>query len=708
MEKSAMNAVPDKLFRPESLVVVGASADSSKLSSIPLRNLKNMGYAGRMYAVNPNAREIDGIPSFPDIASLPEVPDVAFLVVPGERALKVATECAQRGVAATVVASTGFAEVGPEGAKRQEALTALVDVYGMRVVGPNTNGLYSAHDRLSLGYNAAHAEIFAPGNVSVVSHSGALFHSIAERMRSMNLGIAKFVAVGNEADLDLLDFFEHLANDDISETILMVVEAVNDGARLRSIAARARAAGKRVGALKLGVTLAGAASTVAHSSRLAGSARAYAALFEAAGIGVASSVDSLVAFARLSHGMPRGWAPAGRGLGLITASGAGGTLLADSASHHGFDVATLEPDTTQALRQHMDGAEVFNPLDVANFGRSTNTPNTAPSLSQDPNVSALVAFAHKLQTPAQREAYAKGIASGAVQSGKPHMAVAAAALPVEQMALFEEGGVPVFFETASAFEGLRVLFDSAYGDDAALEKHAASLVPNGSAIDENAVELNEFDSMSELDGVGLKTVARACVQSVEEAIAFSLKHGWPLVLKGVVDGVAHKSDAGLVILDLDSPLRLQEAYDRLQSMLNALPSGASGTPARARIVVQKMEKGGFELIAGVTSEAPLGRFLLVGLGGRQAEYIDDVRLWALPVSEHSIRAGLAQTTIARVVQGGRWKRTQTIDEIVQVLMRLQDYALKEGARLQAVEINPLLIGDFEPLALDALVVRILS
>ncbi|RZA11907.1 MAG: hypothetical protein EOP93_22775, partial [Lysobacteraceae bacterium] len=343
-------SIPDELFRPRSIVVIGASADPGKISSIPLRNLRRVGYGGRVYAVNPKETEIDGVPCFPDVDALPETPDLAFLVVPGERALQLATACAQRGTAAAIVASTGFAEAGPQGVARQQALVSLRGQFGMRVVGPNTNGLYSAHDRLSMGYNAAHAEVFTPGEVSVVSHSGALFSTVGELLRSSGVGLSKFVAVGNEADLDMLDFFEHMAGDDNTRTILLVAEAIRDGARFRAIAQQARAAGKRVCVLKLGISQAGAASTAAHSSRLAGNAAAYRALFEAAGVGSVDSLEAMVAFAALARSVRPGWRPAGRRLGVATASGAGGTLMVDAASSAGFEIAVLGAQSENSLR----------------------------------------------------------------------------------------------------------------------------------------------------------------------------------------------------------------------------------------------------------------------------------------------------------------------------------------------------------------------
>ena len=692
--------IPEQLFRPRSVVVIGASADPTKISSIPLVNLRRLGFPGRIYAINPKETVIDGVACFPDVESLPETPDLAFLVVPGERALQLATACARRGTAAAIVASTGFAEAGAEGVARQQALVALRAQFGMRLVGPNTNGIYSAHDQLSLGYNAAHAERFEPGEVSVVSHSGALFSTVAELLRASGIGLSKFVAVGNEADLDLLDFFEHMAGDETSRTILLVAEAVRDGARFRAIAQMARAAGKRVGILKLGASQAGAASTAAHSSRLAGNIAAYRALFDACGVGHVDSLEALVAFAALARSVRPDWQPDGRGIGIATASGAGGTLMADAASAAGFGIAGLTEDSQARLKAHFADASVYNPLDVASFGSSRNSPNTVPILGADPNVDAVVAFVHKLQTPAQREAYARGIADSLAASGKPHLVVAPAGLPPDQAGLLAAAGVVMSSQTSSAFQALRALFATTTPD--AVDAEAVTAAPAVSAAAGGAQRtLNEFESMAELDAARIPTVAREMVATAAQAAAFGERAGWPIVLKGVVDGIAHKSDIGLVHLDLANAAQTQQAHGRLLQDIAA----AGGDPSGARVVAQAMVRGGFEVILGVTAEPALGRFLLVGLGGRQAEAIGDVTLWSMPVSRERVRSTLAATTVGRVLGGPRWRNPASFDMLVELLMNLQAHALRSGPDLLAIEINPLSISETRAVALDALVVR---
>lgn len=694
--------VPPQLFHPASVVVVGASGDPSKLGARPLENLRKIGYPGRIYLVNPKGGEIGGLPCHTSVAALPETPDVALLMVPGIFAVRAAEECAERGVAVAVVASTGFAEAGGEGLRHQQALTDLAR-RGLRIVGPNTNGIYCAQDRLSLGYNSAHAEIHPAGPVSVVSHSGAVFNVIVERLKAQGLGLSKFIPVGNEADLDMLDFIEYLIGDPDTSVILLILEALRDGERFRALARRAAAAGKRMAAIKLGTSEAGSASTAAHSSRLAGNQRAYAALLNAAGVGCVHSFEGLVAFAQFALLVHSEWKPRqAPKMGIITASGAGGTVLADVGAEYGFGVADMCEETRNGLHRFGEQATIFNPMDVGNFGGSAKSQETAPLVSTDVNVDLVAVFSHTLQTPARRKSYASGVADGFKRSGKPHVVLAPGGLLELERDILRSGGIPAFTEAATMFDGLRALFapgGEAYApgsgpvvDTPSIAKAVASAA---------AGSMNEFASMALLDLAGIPTVGRNLVSTAHEAASDAAALGWPVVLKGVVDGLAHKSDVGLVHLDLKSSGEVTTAFAQLKKVLAGLPEENRQS---SRICVQKMLRTELELLVGFTTEAPLGRFLLAGWGGRYAEDIDEVRLWAIPATEQEIRDGLAQTAAGRVMLGARWGRAESFDRVVEVLLRLQALALAAGPALRAAEINPLGVSRSGMAALDALII----
>ena len=228
---------------------------------------------------------MDGIPCYPDLASLPEPVDVAFLAIPAEAAVQAVRDCARAGLTAAIVGSAGYAEsLEAGGAERQAELARIAAEEGIRIVGPNCNGIYNAHLPLSIGFNTSHAKRQPAGGISIFSHSGALFDAMAGRLRMLGAGLSLFASAGNEADLSVLDYMEYAIGHAPTRVIALLINSLDDGARFRRLALQARAAGKHVVVLKIGGSEAGARAAVAHSSRIAGDNAAYAALFEASGV----------------------------------------------------------------------------------------------------------------------------------------------------------------------------------------------------------------------------------------------------------------------------------------------------------------------------------------------------------------------------------------------------------------------------------------
>jgi acyl-CoA synthetase (NDP forming) len=338
------------------------------------RNLIRCGFEGRIFPINPSGEDIEGLRCYRTIAELPEAPDCAFVALPAEQSVEAVRQCATAGVRAVVVGSNGFAETGErEGIERESALAAITRAHGLALIGPNTNGIFNANAKFSLGYNHSHSEPILPGTISVASHSGAMFDGIAGRLRKSGIGLAKFVPVGNEAALGLLDLFEYFIADPDTRVIGLVIEGLSDGQRLRDLAARAEQAGKPVVALKIGRSKVGAEASLAHSSRLAGSARAYDALFDACRIAGVRTVEGLVGCCTLLAARAEAKKPEDRRIICITSSGAGGALVADFAEDHGLRLAgtssgAWEEPAASAIAALPTIAAIRNPLDTGSLG----------------------------------------------------------------------------------------------------------------------------------------------------------------------------------------------------------------------------------------------------------------------------------------------------------------------------------------------------
>lgn len=665
------------LFHPRAVAVVGASDDTTKHGYIVLTNVRRAGFRGGVYGISRRLTQVEDIACFPDLAAVPEPVDVAFLAIPAEAAVRAVRDCARAGLKAVIVGSAGYAEsLDAGGAERQRELQLVAEEEGVRIVGPNCNGIYNAHAPVSIGFNTAHAKRQKPGGIAIFSHSGALFDAMAGRLGMLGAGLSLFASAGNEADLSVLDYMEYAISHAPTRVIALLIDSLDDGTRFRDLALRARAAGKHVVALKIGTSDAGAAAAVAHSSRLAGNAAAYAALFQAAGVARITTLEGLITAAVLldRHGARPG------ALGALSTSGAGASLVADRCAALGVPLATFMPETHAAIDARKMFSRVGNPLDMGIFGGMRRAGEVPSLLMADPGVSVAVALVHSMN-PWQGDPIRAALARAREESGKPLLILAPGGMPEEERATYENCGMPVFTETDIVLEGIGALLTPE-----AIPVPARPALPTPELPSR---PLTEPESLTLLAGFGVPVVATTECASVGEAVAAASQSGYPVVLKGVAEGVAHKSDLGLVRTNLRDETALRDAYPALDC---------------ARVIVQPMVRGELEAIAGVSRAEGVGLVLLAGLGGVHAEVLRDISTWPLPIAREAIEADLARSSLGRILASHRWPHKAASSALVDLLMTLQDVALALGDALEAIDLNPVILGADGARAVDALVV----
>jgi len=665
------------LFHPRAVAVIGASDDTTKHGYIVLTNVRDTGFRGGIYGISRRLKDVDGIPCFPDLTALPEPVDTAFLAIPAEAAVQAVRDCARAGLKAVIVGYAGYAEsLDAGGEERQRELQRIARQEGIRIVGPNCNGVYNAHFPLSIGFNTSHAKRQMPGGISIFSHSGALFDAMAGRLHMLGAGLSLFASAGNEADLSVLDYMEYGIGHQPTRVIALLIDSLDDGPRFRRLALAAHAAGKYVVALKIGGSEAGAAAAVAHSSRLAGDNASYHALFAASGVATVKTLEGLMTAAALldKYGRCPGK------LGSLSTSGAGASLIADRCDALGVPLATLSPETYAAIDSRKLFSRIGNPLDMGIFGGMRRSAEVPSLLMRDPGVSVGLALVHSMN-PWQGDPYRAAMGKAREIAKKPLLVVTPGGMPEAERQTYIERGIDVFTDTDILLEGIGALLTAAPEPILPTVHATAPALP--------ARQLTEPESLRLLAEFGVRTVPTIECASAADAIAAATRVGYPVVLKGVADGVAHKSDLGLVHVGLRHPDAVAEAY---------VAVGCSN------VVVQAMIGGSLEAIAGVTRADGVGLVLIAGPGGIFAEALHDVTTFALPVSRPFIEAGLSKGSLGRVLASPRWKHPGTFEAFVDLLMNLQSAALTLGDKLQAIDINPVILGDFGAVAVDALVV----
>jgi acyl-CoA synthetase (NDP forming) len=700
-------AALDSLFTPRSIAVFGSAAPG-KLGSVVVENLMSWNYTGAIYPINRESVPIAGNRGYASLAELPEVPECAMLVVPAEHCPGIIRQCADAGVRAAVVAAAGFAELATDvGAERQREITACARASGMRILGPNTNGFLNATSRVSLGYNAAHGEVIPAGDVSVISHSGALFDGIARRLQLAGAGLAKFVPVGNEADLSMLDVLDYLIDDAATRVIGLVIEGLGDAERFRALARRAWANGTAIVALKIGRSAVGARAALAHSSRLAGGARAFDALLLDCGVAQVHTVEGLAAACAVISARGERTASASSDLVVVTSSGAGGALVADIATERGMRIATPEgewPEPIAAeLRALGTAARIRNPIDLGTLGTWHLLSNVFTSLRGQYDGPTVV-YAHNPPRPQMLDELVTALIERREHTSAPVVVLAPGGLRADAEARLIAHRIPVFHDTATCFDALACSEARAATSPADLaDPSTLATRPVDAAVEAQlgaGGALSETESAALLRAFGVPIVESRAVTSLDDATAFGERSGFPLVLKALAPGVAHKHAAGFVMTGIASRDELRAAYETMESRVRAGGFAREETP----LILQPMIPAGIEIIAGVSWEPGLGHFLVYGLGGVHAELFDEVTLLPIPATSAALHASIAASRVGRLLRATEKQPGGLTAALHAVLDGLQSFAAVYGERIASIDVNPLIASADRLTAVDALIV----
>ncbi len=677
----------EAFFRPSSIAVVGASRDPDKLGYAVLSNLKEGGFSGALYPINPKADEILGLPVYPSVLDIPEPVDLAVIVIPYPFVPAALDECGRKGIAAAVIISAGFREAGREGLEREQELIEIAQRHSMRLIGPNCLGVIDTQTPL----NATFAAGMPPGGpIAFMSQSGALGTAVLDIALAGRIGFSRFVSLGNKADVDEIDLLAAWEDDDASRVILIYVEGVSDGHQFMQVA-RQVTRKKPVVAIKSGVTQAGSRAVSSHTGSLAGSEAAYRAAFRQAGIVRADSMERLFDYARAFAYQPL---PPGERIAIVTNAGGPGILATDALERAGLQLARFQPATIEALMADLPGAaSAANPVDVLGDALAARYEHALQLVLRDPGVDGVIVIVTP-QAMTEIEATAHVIGRVAAQSRLPILGCLMGEARIEAgVRVLHRYGVPnyPFPERVAGALAAMVGYQRQQGRSAPplrqfeVDRAAAQQVFDR-AHQEGRVSIGDSEARAILEAYGFPVPPSQLAATPEEAIDAAEEMGYPVVLKIASPDILHKTDVGGVRLNLRSPGDVRDAFDLIVYR-------ASRYVPDARIwgcLVQKMVPSGREVLIGMNRDPQFGPLVAFGLGGIYVEALKDIVFRIAPFSPQEAEEMIREIRSYPLLEGVRGEPPADHTAMVDALCRISQLVTDFPAIVE-LDINPLLV-----------------
>jgi len=683
----------DPLLRPRSVAIVGASSRSDSLGEWALKNLDIGGYEGAVYPVNPRYEELAGCRCYPDLGALPETPDLVIFAVSDERIEAALGEAIAAGVPAAVIQSTLYIDNDSEPPLRERVRDKIVRA-GMLVCGANGMGYYNVRDHVwTCGFDSAPHE--APGNVTLISHSGSGMSGIIDSEQRLRINLA--VSTGNELGVTMDEYMDFALDLPETRVIGLFIETARNPAGF--YAALEKAAQKRIPvvALKVGRTRASAELAVSHSGAMAGDDSSYEALFDRYGVQRARDQDEfatmLIMFAELH--------PVGAG-GLVALHDSGGErqLMVDLAAEAGVPLTELSEDTVLALEEILDPElPAVNPLDAWSRGGpdAGEIMTRCLSLMMQDAGAALAAVVHdRAPFGSVYPSYLNYMQRGRAESGKPVALVAArqGTGHDEAVVASTHSGMPVLDGVSQFLRGANALFayrdfllreysETGDADKAVVEKWRGRL--------SSGEVLPEIESLALLDAFGIATTSPQAASDEEEVIAAAKQAGFPVTLKTAREGLLHKSNEGGVIVGINDEPQLVRMYHFMSQRLGP------------DVLVAPVVPPGVDLFLGVKRDPQFGPVVLLGFGGVLAETINDVQFALPPFDAQHARRLIDRLRLRPMLDGLRGAPAVDVGSFCELAARFSTMAYALRDVVSEADINPVIVNEQGAIAVDALV-----
>lgn len=695
----------ERLLNPRGIAIVGASSDLTRIGGQPIRALAEFGYRGRICPVNPKYTEIRGLRCYPDVASVGQPCDVALVAVPAKFVPQTLEDCGKAGIGFAVVLSAGFREIGDKGLGMQAALDAALAKSGVRLIGPNCQGMMNLTERVYCGFGAPFLNPnLKAGTLALVTQSGGFGFGVMGLADAAGIGFNYVISTGNETDIGALDLMEALLERDDVEMIATYMEGVNDGRRLIRIGQRALELGKPILVWKVGNSATGRKAATSHTANLTAGYELYLRAFKEGGFIQVRDVDDLVDAAKAFTARRL---PEGGNAAVISISGGAGVLLADRCEELGINLAPLSDETVGKLREFVpEFSSLLNPIDVTaqavNDMSMLNRSVTA--VLEDPNIHQVIVFAASLQGAAA-EKVAHELAAIAQNTSKP-MIVGSTALPgstAEAMAVYAKHRIPCYPTPGRAAIGA-----AAINEFAAKLRRSRAQKPLVRATGLHALDLpalgktlGERRSKQCLAAYGIPVVREILLDLEEVEMLSEEPLAFPVVAKLDSPDLPHKTEAGAVRVGIRSLADLKRAAREMVVAARRFKPGAG----IEGVLVQETASG-LEVIAGAVNDPYFGPTVIFGLGGVYSEVLRDVTYRFAPFDLATAREMVQEIKGAELLSGFRGQKPLDVDALAEALSRLSLLAADHADLIAEIDINPLFVREAGQgvAAADALVI----
>lgn len=675
------------IFSPQSVAVIGASPDPVRLGHRVLKNILDHGYQGNIYPIHPRATEVLGLCAYPSVLDVPNPIDLAVVVIPPQHVIAAVDECGRKGIKGLVVITAGFKEVGGAGRELERELLATVRRYGMRMIGPNSLGIIDTISKLNASFANA---MPLPGNIALMSQSGAICTAILDWSHQQGIGFSRFVSLGNKTDVDEVALLESWNRDEHSKVILAYLEAIDDGPGFIRVA-REVTKTTPVVAIKSGTTAAGTRAASSHTGSLAGSEAAYETAFAQSGILRARTLNELFDLALVFAYQPM---IRGNRVAIVTNAGGPGIIATDAVERSGLAMAEFTPETIRHLQETLPpNANVFNPIDVIGDATPDRYAVAIKAALADPNVDGLIIL-FTPQAVSEPLTTANLIINLTKGTDKPVVTSFMGGASIEKaVQALNAARIPNYLFPERAVQSLAAMYRQSlwqrrptptYRTFSVDRERVARLF--ASVREAGRVELGEVEAREVIEAYGMRLPKSRLAQTPDEAVAIANEFGYPVVMKISSPDILHKSDIGGVRVGLSDASAVRDAFELIEYRARKyLPS--------ARIwgvLVQEMVRKGREVLVGVSRDPQFGPLIAVGIGGIYVEVLKDVAFRLAPLSVEEVQEQIRSIRAYPLLRGVRGEAPADIAAIEETVLRVSQL-VTDFPEIVEMDINPLVV-----------------